>query len=203
MTAPHRTDLEESVTTWMLLDYGEVISLAQPAEEVAAMAAVAGQDPEAFRDRYWRHRDLYDRGQDPHLYWGNVLGRELAAADPVVAELNAADVASWSHLNPASLDMLGELTGRHRLALLSNAPEPLAAAIDHAPWATMFAHRFYSCRLALAKPDAAIFEKVLDGLGAAPGEVTFLDDRADNIDAAAALGINAVLYRAQPYPHGG
>ncbi|GAA3508217.1 putative hydrolase of the HAD superfamily [Streptosporangium album] len=184
------------MTTWMLLDYGEVISLPQPAGEMDGMAALAGRDPAAFRDLYWRHRDPYDRGQAPHLYWSNVLERDLADTDPVVAALNAADVASWSHLNPAGLDMLREFTGRHRLALLSNAPEPLATAIDDAPWAEPFDHRFYSCRLALAKPDAAIFEKVLHRLGADPGEVTFVDDRADNVHAAAALGINAVLYRA-------
>ncbi|MEU7451215.1 HAD-IA family hydrolase [Streptosporangium roseum] len=202
MTAFRPTDQEEAVTGWMLLDYGEVISLPQPAEEVAAMAVLAGQDPDAFRDRYWHHRDPYDRGQAPHLYWSNVLGRDLAADDPVVTDLNAADVASWSHLDPAGMDMLQELAGRHRLALLSNAPEPLAAAIDEAPWAAMFAHRFYSCRLALAKPDAAIFERVLHHLDADPGQITFLDDRAVNVHAAAALGINAVLYRAQPHAQG-
>ncbi|WP_433242839.1 HAD-IA family hydrolase [Streptosporangium sp. CA-135522] len=183
------------MTTWMLLDYGEVISLPQPVGAVTAMADLAGRDPADFHDRYWRHRDPYDRGQASHLYWSNVLGRELAAGDPLLAELDAADVASWSHLDPAGLDMLGKLAGSHRLALLSNAPESLAAAIDDAPWAEVFAHRFYSCRLGLAKPDAAIFEKVLHRLGADPGEVTFFDDRDVNVRAAAALGITAVLYR--------
>jgi hypothetical protein len=31
------------VTAWMLLDYGEVISLPQPADDIAAMPALAGQ----------------------------------------------------------------------------------------------------------------------------------------------------------------
>ncbi|GAA2883450.1 HAD family phosphatase [Streptosporangium fragile] len=181
---------------WTLLDYGEVISLPQPAEATAAMAALAGHEPEVFHERYWRHRDPYDRGQAPHAYWSNVLGRSLGADDSLVARLTEADVASWSHLDPAVLREIEESAGGHRrLALLSNAPEPLAAAIDAAPWAAAFSHRFYSCRLALAKPDTAIFEKVLRELGAEPAEVTFLDDRAVNVDAAAALGINAVLFR--------
>ncbi|MCW2919816.1 MAG: hydrolase superfamily-like protein [Actinomycetia bacterium] len=88
------------MTAWMLLDYGEVISLPQPADDIAAMAALAGQTLATFQDRYWRHRDPYDRGQAPHAYWSNVLGRALTPDDPIVTELNTADVTSWSHLDP-------------------------------------------------------------------------------------------------------
>ncbi|MEU6740818.1 HAD-IA family hydrolase [Streptosporangium sandarakinum] len=183
------------MTTWMLLDYGEVISLPQPPEDVTAMAVLADLDTETFLDRYWRHRDLYDRGRPSHAYWGDVLDRGFSEGDPLVAALDAADTASWSHLDPVSLEAIRALAGRHRLALLSNAPEPMAAAIDRAPWAQAFDHRFYSCRLGLAKPDPEIFEKVLHRLGAEPDEVTFFDDRAVNVEAAAAVGIHAVLYR--------
>ncbi|GAA3093798.1 HAD-IA family hydrolase [Streptosporangium carneum] len=183
------------MTTWMLLDYGEVISMPQPAGEMAALAALAGRDPDVFQERYWRHRAAYDLGQAPHLYWSDVIERDLSSDDPVVAELDVADTASWSHLNPETMEMIEKASGSHRLALLSNAPGPMAAAIDAAPWSEVFDHRFYSCRMSLAKPDPAIFESVLRRLGAEPGDVTFLDDRAVNVDAAAALGINAVLYR--------
>ena len=33
---------------WVLFDYGQVISHAQPADAMAGMAQVAGADPEAF-----------------------------------------------------------------------------------------------------------------------------------------------------------
>ncbi|MEU8203975.1 HAD-IA family hydrolase [Streptosporangium sp. NPDC049046] len=186
------------MTTWMLLDYGEVISTSQPPGATAAMAELIGQDEVTFRDRYWRHRDAFDRGQASHSYWSGVAGRTLTEDDPLVAKLDAADVESWLHLNPESLRAIEELAGHHGLALLSNAPEPLAAAIDDAPWAAAFTHRFYSCRLSLSKPDPAIFGEVLRHLGAAPGDVTFIDDRAVNVNAAAALGINAVLYPDWP-----
>ncbi|WP_329423528.1 HAD-IA family hydrolase [Streptosporangium sp. NBC_01495] len=192
------------MTTWMLLDYGEVISMPQPSDATAAMAELIGQDHATFRDRYWHHREAYDRGQASHSYWSGVAGRTLADDDPLVATLNAADVASWFHLNPETLRAIEDLAGHHGLALLSNAPEPLAAAIDAAPWAAAFTHRFYSCRLTLAKPDPAIFEEVLRHLDAAPGDVTFLDDRAVNVRAAAALGINALLYPDwPPFPRAG
>ncbi|MEV1289012.1 HAD-IA family hydrolase [Micromonospora sp. NPDC049679] len=183
---------------WILLDYGEVISLPQSATDIAAMAAHAGRSPTDFHDRYWRHRLPYDRGQPAHSYWSAVLGRTLAVDDPLVAVLDTADVASWSRLNPHTLRMISEWEAHGvRLALLSNAPESLARAIDGAGWAAAFTQRFYSCRFGRAKPDPVLFEEVLRRLDAEPAEVTFFDDRADNVRAAADLGIDAILYRGQ------
>src|ERR1700735_5669687 len=66
----------------------------------------------------------------------------------------------------------GQRTGA-RLALLSNAPEPLARAIDQHPWSRHFDHRYYSCRLGAAKPAPEAFQLVLGGLGERPDAVLF------------------------------
>jgi putative hydrolase of the HAD superfamily len=99
-------------------------------------------------------------------------------------------------LNPRTLPALVKF-GTHagvRFALLSNAPEPLAAAIDRSEWSASFDRRFYSCRLGLAKPDPAVYEAVLDDLGATPQSVLFIDDRTENVLAATALGLQAVRF---------
>jgi len=106
------------------------------------------------------------------------------------------DVAGWMTLNPRTLPALIKF-GTHagvRLALLSNAPEPLATAIDRSGWSASFDRRFYSCRLGLAKPDPAVYQAVLDDLGATPESVLFIDDRAENVLAATALGLQAVRF---------
>jgi 2-haloacid dehalogenase len=46
----------------------------------------------------------------------------------------------------------------------------------------------------LAKPDPAIFRLALARFGLEPGEAVFVDDNQANVDAAAALGIHAVLF---------
>lgn len=46
-----------------------------------------------------------------------------------------------------------------------------------------------SGREKLIKPDPAIYRLALDRFGLRPGEAIFVDDRADNIEAAVALGI--------------
>jgi putative hydrolase of the HAD superfamily len=86
------------------------------------------------------------------------------------------------------------LLHRRQLALLSNAPEPLARAIDHCFWSRHFDHRYYSCRLAAAKPDPQAFQIVLHDLGVQPGEVLFIDDRADNTLTARDLGMHTITF---------
>lgn len=51
---------------------------------------------------------------------------------------------------------------------------------------------FLSHEMGLAKPDAAIYEKMLTDLRTAPERVVFFDDLKENVEGAAALGIEAV-----------
>ncbi len=52
----------------------------------------------------------------------------------------------------------------------------------------------FSCALKSAKPDPECFRATLALLDADPGDVVFLDDRADNVTGAAALGIRSVQF---------
>lgn len=56
----------------------------------------------------------------------------------------------------------------------------------------------YSHELGLAKPDPRIFHLACARLGVEPGEMVFLDDVPEIVDAAARLGIHAVLHRSTP-----
>jgi putative hydrolase of the HAD superfamily len=53
---------------------------------------------------------------------------------------------------------------------------------------------FSSCYLGLRKPDRKIFQVTLDVLQRDPEEVVFIDDRAENVAAAASLGIHSIRY---------
>ena len=62
------------------------------------------------------------------------------------------------------------------------------------PLAASFEHLLFSCFLKSAKPDPACFRAALAALDTGPGDVVFLDDRADNVAAAAALGIRGARF---------
>jgi putative hydrolase of the HAD superfamily len=80
------------------------------------------------------------------------------------------------------------------LALLSNAPGELAEAISALPVAAYFGHLLFSCQLKLAKPDPECYNRALARLGASAQDVIFIDDRAENVAAAAALGLRSVHF---------
>ncbi len=54
---------------------------------------------------------------------------------------------------------------------------------------------FSSCYVGLRKPSEQIYRLALDVLQCEPDEVVFIDDRAGNAEAAAALGIHAIRYQ--------
>lgn len=53
---------------------------------------------------------------------------------------------------------------------------------------------FSSCYLRLRKPDPKIYQVAMDVLQRQPDEVAFIDDRAENVAAAASLGIHGIPY---------
>lgn len=185
---------------WVVFDYGSVLCTEQPAADKRALVAAAGVDPDdeaataGFWAAYWRERGPYDRAEtDAAAYWRDVLGRELPAER--LAEVDRADVTGWSHPYAGTLALLDPLADRGtRLALLSNAPTTLAEAIEEMDWARQVPHRFYSCRLRASKPDPAAYGAVLARIGAAPAEVTFVDDKPENVAGAAAVGMRALLF---------
>jgi putative hydrolase of the HAD superfamily len=184
------------VIDWLLVDYGEVLSTAPPKAMFGELAAIADLDLDELRERYWRYRPDYDRGQTPQRYWSGVLDRDLARQRPVVERLTAVDVAGWSHLNVASLRTTLNTARRNhlRLALLSNAPQPQANAIDESHWIRHFDHRFYSCQLQRIKPEPRIFIEAMGIMSTAPERVLFIDDRDENTAAAADLGMATITY---------
>lgn len=182
---------------WLICDYGEVISLPQPAADLTSIevaAGVRGDEAREFWDAYWRQRPSYDRADlTSSEYWRAVTGRRFAAEE--LEALVRADVASWLHPNPDSLAAVGELIARGvKLALFSNAPLELARALEGAPWLESFPEKFFSCDLKAVKPERASYQVVLASIGAGPQDVVFVDDRPANVVGAQAAGITAFVF---------
>ncbi|RCG33204.1 HAD family phosphatase [Sphaerisporangium album] len=180
---------------WVLFDYGEVLSHAQPEDDRVRLAEAAGVDFDRFWQGYWEHRLEFDRGVlSPGAYWSEVLGRRMR--DPEVERLVRLDVESWSHINEDTVAIIEELRASGtRVALLSNAPVCLADRIELMPWVTTMNARFYSGHLGLVKPDAEIYLRVAAQLGARPSEFVFVDDRLVNVAGAESAGMSAIHFR--------
>ncbi|MEV4469522.1 HAD family phosphatase [Nonomuraea sp. NPDC049504] len=180
--------------TWIVFDYGGVLSLPQSADDADAMARAVGAEPGAFRRGYWEHRLAFDRADlSPHAYWSAVLGRAAAPAE--VARLVAMDVSSWANPDRGTVALLGELLDAGRdVALLSNAPVCVGDGLDQLPWIAAIGHRYYSGRMGLVKPDKEIYDALARGLDADPSDIVFVDDREENVEGALRAGLRAVHF---------
>ena len=171
---------------------GSVVALEMP-EAIAEMARIAGLEVPVFVERYWKHRLAYDRGCDARMYWSTVAGPDLT--DGMLRELTRLDVAGWSHLNEATLEVLA---ANHddgaSLSLLSNAPRDLARVLTDHPALRNFDHLLFSSQLGVAKPDPAAFEAAVERLSRPREQIVFIDDRPENVEAARRVGLRAVQF---------
>jgi putative hydrolase of the HAD superfamily len=97
---------------------------------------------------------------------------------------------------PAMVDLLYRLKANgHRLFCLSNMH---VASIEYLERAYTFWEVFegvvVSCRLQLCKPEAAIYGYLLETYGLNANDTVFIDDTAENLTAAAELGLRALRF---------
>ncbi|MFD4574736.1 HAD family hydrolase [Streptomyces sp. NPDC058417] len=201
-TIPNGTDLDA-----VILDYNGVIGRQPGPAQWNRLAELAGWHPHetrAFQQAFWQQREPYDQGiATTHTFWSPLLrnGRTAPAGSTLLAALGRADIDMWTTTDPAVLELLrtAHTTGL-RLVLLSNAPEPLANALDDAEWcATLFSRTVYSARIGVNKPDRRAYEAALEAAGVPhPARTLFVDDRLDNVEAAEQLGLQALHYTGDP-----
>lgn len=176
----------------VVFDYGEVISRSPGEPDTAALVAISGCHDTEFWASYWSHRDGLDQGTTSVVdYWALVaadLGVTWRAS--TVHALWIADFRSWWSLEPGTLDLIEELhDGGTRLAILSNAGYDFASPLRTSPMARFFERVFVSAEMDNIKPDPAIYRDVANELGITPERMVFIDNKAVNTDAAAALGV--------------
>ena len=113
---------------------------------------------------------------DAHIEagWNAILLHEIAETLDVIDALRRGGVPchALSNTNATHVDAIGRVFP----ALLPR-----------------FDRVFVSHEIGHRKPSPESFRHVLDALSLAPSEVLFFDDLQDNVDAAKALGIHAVL----------
>ena len=99
------------------------------------------------------------------------------------------------------LDLLLRLQSEFQVFLLSNTNAIHLHHIDEVilpqgqqkkPLDSYFHKAYYSHRMGKRKPDAEIFEQVLEENNLVPEQTLFLDDYVVNIEGARALGIKAI-----------
>jgi putative hydrolase of the HAD superfamily len=183
----------------LILDYGNVLSRPQDERWFEPAAARVGASVERFRAAYWQHRHDYDAGLPASGYWRRVVlalrpGAGLAPLD--LAWLIEHDIASWVGYDDAVWALATEFrAGGGRTALLSNSgPEVMAKVRADRRIEAVFDTVVVSCEVGLSKPDPRIYRLCLERLGLEAAQVLFVDDRTDNIEGAARVGLRTLHF---------
>ena len=102
--------------------------------------------------------------------------------------------SSWQ-LDGDVLDIIDSIRQRFRVAMLSNATDALENMLaTRYQVADRFEAIVNSARVGVAKPEEAIYTELLRRLELDASQVVFVDDRAENVAAAASLGMHVVWY---------
>ena len=176
----------------LLFDAGGVlIELGPPPVDTAWLPADKTLD-ELWAD--WLHMDVSRRFESGALT-DQEFARELieslglqTSVSVFLKKFEAWPLAPFA----GTVEWLKQLSSTYETAMLSNTNELHWRRMkDEMGLGDVLHHYFLSHKLGLVKPDADIFEKVLQQLDASAEQVVFFDDNKANIDAALAIGMQA------------
>ena len=127
---------------------------------------------------------------------------EAAARHPDHRPLIEAYFARWGEMIAGEIDgavaILEELrdAGYELHALTNWSAETFPYARERFAFLDWFQTILVSADVGLIKPDAAVFQLLLDRIGRTPAECLYIDDNPRNVAAAAALGFDAIAFES-------
>jgi putative hydrolase of the HAD superfamily len=122
------------------------------------------------------------------------IGDRLELSETLLAELQT-DFWAGDRLDQELVEITRSLRQNLKTALLSNAwPDLRAYLTEELAIADAFDLLVISAEEGTAKPDKQIYQVLLERLGTQPQECVFIDDREDNVLAAADLGMHSILF---------
>ena len=138
-------------------------------------------------------------GFDLGLIGAEALAERIARRTGVAeADVRAVVDAIPAHLqaHPDTVALMRRLKrAGHRLFYLSNMPAPYADHLERShDFFDLFDDGIFSARVRMMKPQPEIFRAAAERFGLAPAQMLFIDDTMPNVDAARALGWQALHF---------
>lgn len=188
----------------LIIDFGGVLIDLDRQRCIENFKKLGLPDVEVVLDIYHQQDffQKYEKGLITSAEFRDVI-REKIGKPVTDAQIDDAWNSFLVSIPAAKLDLLLNLRKDYVVYLLSNTNEiHWQWSCQHAfPYKTFrvedyFEHIYLSYEMNMAKPDAEIFQKVLDDTGIIPAETLFIDDSAANCRAAEALGITTYTPKA-------
>jgi putative hydrolase of the HAD superfamily len=178
----------------VVLDWGGVVTQLPAPDDLARLGAACGLSVDALAAAWLAPRLDYDCGALTAVeYWRRVGLTEEARLDAVLA----ADADCWARPNLPVADWLPRLKKAGvATGLLSNVPREQweRLAVVYEPWLSHCDCLTLSFEVGCAKPEETIYRHCIECFGVEARDVLFVDDRPENVEAAAMVGLEAIHY---------
>lgn len=192
----------------IIFDWGGVICYPITKRLVAKVKEQFDADERAIRKAYFKDLHDYEIGRlSDDEFWQSFC-RELGITvdEKVLMDI----VRDVEQLDKEVYNIIKHLkkTKRYKLVLLSNNIPVMVNYIKNKFDLSVFDHLFFSNELGMRKPHLEIFEHVLNKINSdnadkiksninsiSAEETVFIDDKQENLDAAAQLGIKCILFQ--------
>lgn len=185
---------------FLIFDLGGVIINLEIERTINELASLGKVDPAFIKEKYLHHDEFkhYETGAIGDEEFRSFL-RDMLNFGGTDQQLDDAWNAMILDIPAERLELLKRLRQQYGLFLLSNTNAihmdcvherlSLHGAGNFDPY---FHKQYYSHLINRRKPDADIYQFVLDDNNLRPDHVLFIDDNADNIEGAANLGIQTL-----------
>lgn len=180
-----------------VFDCGGVLLRTGDISPYAAWEARLGLPSGELERRLWQGEvwALAERGAITDAQFWQQAGHALGLhAQEDVERLREELWTTWE-LDERVLALVDRARATCKVAILSNATDALEELLQgRYGVADRFDAIVNSARVGIAKPDEGIYQALLAQLDVSASEVVFVDDRAENVAAAAALGMHVAWY---------
>ncbi len=180
----------------VIFDFGRVISAQKPVSLFRAYESDLDLTPDTINQIMFESQAWQD------ALVGRISEREFwYAIGPALGLVSCRKIDEFRKryrndeaIDTGVLDLIRQLHGEYKLAILSNNPPGLAEWLSDWKIFDLFDVVYCSGDEGLAKPDPAVFKSTLNRLGALPHEAIFIDDTIGHVEAARSLGLHGILF---------
>jgi len=186
----------------LIFDLGGVILDLSVDHTLQAFSTVSGLEKSVVKERFFSSGGFeeYEKGQLTDMEFRDFVREvySVKVSDPIIDQCWNAMLRG---IPSVKLDLLDRLRSTHQVYLLSNTNNihlqyiqtKIMPSLNGGKLLDDYFHRaYYSHLMKKRKPDAEIFEHVLEENGLKANESLFIDDNEANIEGAKALGIKTL-----------
>jgi putative hydrolase of the HAD superfamily len=162
----------------------------------ARLAPVVDRPQEAIENAYFAHAEPAARGTiSAPEFWARIRQDLKLNHDNGEFDYEGHRTDSFAPISETH-QLMRELSANYRIGILSNTESGVyehALRKGHIP-DIAYANVIKSCEVGMVKPEKEIYQLAQDHAGVSGLAILFVDDRAENIEAAESFGWHGVLF---------